>query len=160
MRGAEILLFSLGALGAAVVLVGQPGCPVCRGAMRKRRIATLPADAAKDALKRLSDFAAVGNVAGFRTLISDLEARQNDPSTTANDVELWAYRCAVCGSGMFSAMTVGKKEPARDQADHVDVARTLVDPYFTPDGRPVGASGGRAKRFASRAFTSRPSAPP
>ena len=156
MRGAEIVLFSLGAMGAAVVLAGQPACPVCRGAMRKRRIATLPRDTAKDALDRLSDLAATGNLPVFRSFLNDLEARQTEPAMT-DGVELWAYRCAVCGAGMFSAITVGGQDSAKEQTDRIDVQRALVDPYFTPDGRPVTSpAAATPKRVPRRTLTSRP----
>src|SRR5439155_15495424 len=40
LRAIEAALFSLGGIASAMVLVGQPRCPSCRGMLQRRRIAT------------------------------------------------------------------------------------------------------------------------
>ncbi len=161
MRGVELSLFSLGAISAAVVLFGQAACPLCHGNTRRRRIATLPDDAAPATMKVLREHAAAGNVRAFAAIVSELQSRPESPLPGGIDVCL--YRCTVCGNGLLCAQHDADRRPPTDATP---LSRPLMEPFFAADGRPDSGRPAKgtvppgARRGESAGATSRPSAPP
>ena len=149
LRGGEALAFCIGVIGSTAVLIGQPTCAVCGGALRRRKIATLAPNFDPAVLAKLEELAVAGNLPAFRAVLASQERREpQHPKDRPEGLELWLFRCAVCGSGSLTTTLHVAQAPTKPPAllPQNQVPVKFVNAFFTPDGHP--------------ALTSRPSAPP
>jgi hypothetical protein len=149
MRAAEALLFVLSGMACALVLVGKPHCPRCRGLLQHRAVGNVSPAFADEILARLQELACSGDTSQFKKILESSRAREAELGNPAGTVELVMYRCAACHWGHLE---IGRERDAR-QGDSMAQTYEVPAELFVHPPKPVGASG------AIR-VTSRPSARP
>ena len=126
LRGVEAMFFALAGLGSALVLVGQPTCPGCRGMLQRRRLATLSSSAADDALTRLRDLARAGNAMQFQSAVRLYDEGEGAPPADDPPVDVFLQRCKACGNGYLEVEAARMQGFPVVSSDRTDVSNEFA----------------------------------
>jgi hypothetical protein len=146
LRGVEAALFAAGAFASAVVLVGQPTCPVCRGLLQRKRVATVSSSAATQALTRMSELARRGDPERFAEAVRLYDEGAGGPPAEDPPLDLCVRRCKACGYGYVETETARAQGFAVAVPPRTDVNSEFAAMLFKP----------KSKSLWQHPFTSRP----
>ena len=137
MRLAEAALFSIGGVASALVLVGQPTCPICRGLLQRKRVATVSSSAAAAALARMSELARQGDPQRFADAVRVYDEGAAGPPADDPPLDLCVRRCKACGYGYVEVETARAQGFAVIVPPRTDVTSDFAASLFKSKTRPL-----------------------
>jgi hypothetical protein len=146
LRVIEAMLFSIGAVASALVLVGQPTCPVCSGLLQRKRVATVSSSAAAAALPRISELARKGDPDRFAQAVRLYDEGAAGPPADDPPLDLCVRRCKACGHGYVEVETARAQGFAVIVPPRTDIPSEFAATLFKP----------RTRSLWQHPFTSRP----